>query len=293
VFARIECRRCTRFLAIAIRWWVEVDAIAKWIVTLAGVRRVGVVGAFVAASAAVALCLPAPAGAASAPSVNGVSASTITLSSSLLAGYVDPRGAPTSYYFEYGATSAYGSQTPTGSAGSGSNEVKVSASIDGLVAGTTYHFRLVAISSAGTTVGPDHVFTTTSIPLSFQLSALSSPLSAGSSFVIEGTLSGSNSAGREVELQMNQFPYSFGMTRLGSPVLTDASGHFSFSGISLLENARLRVATVAAPRVSSPAIVAQVAVRVVLHARRLRSHRRGKLYRLYGAVTPADVGAHV
>jgi hypothetical protein len=215
------------------------------------------------------------------------------LSSSLLGGYVNPRGAPTSYYFEYGATSAYGSQTPTGSAGSGSSEVKVSASIAGLVAGTTYHFRLVAVSPVGTTAGPDHVFTTTSIPLSFQLSTLSSPLSAGSSFVIEGTLLGSNSAGREVELQMNQFPYSFGMTRLGSPVLTDASGHFSFSGISLLENARLRVATVAVPRVSSPAILAQVAVRVVLHARRMRSHRRGRLYRLYGSVTPADVGAHV
>jgi hypothetical protein len=244
-----------------------------------------------AIATAVALLLSAAALAASAPSVNGVSASQTTLSSTVLSAYVDPRGASTTYYFQYGTSTAYGSQTPTEAAGAGWSEVKVSAAISGLASGTAYHFRLVAASASGTTIGPDHVFTTTSIPLSFQVSVLPNQIFAGGSFAVEGTLSGSGSAGREVELQMNRFPF-YGMARLGAPTVTDASGHFAFAGISLLENARFRVSTVATPHATSAVIAEQVAVRVLLHARRLRS-ARGKLYRLYGTVAPAQPGGHV
>ncbi|HET7379614.1 MAG TPA: hypothetical protein VFJ24_06205 [Gaiellales bacterium] len=264
-------------------------ASSKATATLGALRR----GAVPALIAAIALSLPASVSASSAPSVNGVYASGTTVSSSLLTGYVDPRGVPTSYYFQYGTTTAYGAQTPTESAGSGSSEVRVSAAIGELAGGVTYHFRLVAASAAGTTVGPDHIFTTKVVPLSFQLSALPNPVLAGESLEVEGTLSGSNSANRELELQMNPFPYSFGMARTGLPTLTDGSGHFSFQGLSLLENTHFRVATVAAPHVSSPTIAEQVAVRVAMQARRV--HRRGHrtFFRLYGTVWPADVGADV
>jgi hypothetical protein len=241
--------------------------------------------------------LCSPAGAAPPPppppSVNGVNAYEVTISSALLVGYVNPRGVATSYYFEYGTTNVYGTQTPTGPAGGGSSEVRVSAVVTGLASGTTYHYRMVAVSASGARTGPDHVFTTVRIPLSYQLAASQNPVALGGALSIQGTLSGSGSAGRELELQMNPFPYAAGMMRYGSPITTDAAGHFSFAVAGLLENAHFRVVTVGAPVVASPLISEGVAVRVVLHARRAHSHRRGKLYRLYGTVIPADVGAHV
>jgi hypothetical protein len=73
-----------------------------------------------------------------------------------LAGTVAGRGLPTSYRFEYGPTAAYGSSTPALGAGSGA----VSAPVTGLLAGTAYHFRIVAQNGAGTTVGRDSTFRT-------------------------------------------------------------------------------------------------------------------------------------
>jgi hypothetical protein len=77
-----------------------------------------------------------------------------------LRGEVRPAGVEAEYYFEYGATEAYGSKTAQASAGSGSEFVRVSAPLTGLAVGTLYHYRLVASSSRGTVVGKDHTFET-------------------------------------------------------------------------------------------------------------------------------------
>jgi Zn-dependent metalloprotease len=94
------------------------------------------------------------------PSVTTGSASGVSQSAATLNGSVDPNGLATSYHFEYGTTSSYGSSTSSQSAGSGTSAVAASAGISGLAAGTTYHFRLVASNSAGTTQGSDQTFTT-------------------------------------------------------------------------------------------------------------------------------------
>jgi len=98
------------------------------------------------------------------PSVATGSASDVGASAATLNGTVNPNGLATTYHFEYGTTTSYGSQSPAvdASAGSGSTGVAVSRSLSGLTAGTTYHFRLVATNSAGTTAGDDQVVTTTS-----------------------------------------------------------------------------------------------------------------------------------
>ena len=87
-------------------------------------------------------------------------ASKVGAKSAILNGTVNPNGAGTNYWFQYGTTTSYGLQTGTHGAGSGTSSHPVSAGIFGLVAGTTYHYRLVAQNSAGTTNGADQTFTT-------------------------------------------------------------------------------------------------------------------------------------
>jgi hypothetical protein len=80
---------------------------------------------------------------------------------------VNPRGFSTNYHFEYGKTSTYGSQAPADIelfGGAGTLPVKGSAKLSNLEEGSTYHYRAVATSSAGTTLGPDQTFTTGTDP---------------------------------------------------------------------------------------------------------------------------------
>ena len=59
----------------------------------------------------VALALPALAQAASRPTVSTGSAKQVSFGSALLTGSVNPNGANTSYYFQYGPTRALGFQS--------------------------------------------------------------------------------------------------------------------------------------------------------------------------------------
>jgi hypothetical protein len=83
-------------------------------------------------------------------------AENVTTSGAKVTGTVNPGGAQTSYHFEYGTTSSYGLNTPDNDAGAGSADLGVSATLSGLTASTTYHYRLVA----GGVNGNDRTFTT-------------------------------------------------------------------------------------------------------------------------------------
>jgi hypothetical protein len=51
-------------------------------------------------------------------------------------------------FFEYGVTTSYGKTKPcTSLPGSGTSLVAVSTEINGLIPGTIYHYRLVAINA--------------------------------------------------------------------------------------------------------------------------------------------------
>jgi hypothetical protein len=238
---------------------------------------------FVAAPAARALALPAP-----TATTGGVS--SVAYSSAILNGDVNAHGQVTNYDFEYGPTGAYGAQTPLAPAGNGTRAVKLSQAIAGLQAGITYHYRIVASGPAGTSKGAGRTFKTPKVPLTVQLAGVPNPVVFGSSFVVEGTLSGTGAATHAIALQANPFPYTAGFKTVGSPELTSSTGAFSFPFAGLLENTQLRVVTVGAHVVASPVVVENVAVRVTVHVR--RAHRRGYV-RLYGTVTPGQVGALV
>jgi hypothetical protein len=101
----------------------------------------------------------------STPAAVTGSASGITTTSARLAGTVDPNGRATSWYFEYGTGTGYGSRTATGNAGSGTTARSVSATVSSLGSGRVYHYRLVAVSDAGTSRGADRTFATAGPPL--------------------------------------------------------------------------------------------------------------------------------
>jgi hypothetical protein len=95
-----------------------------------------------------------------APAVVTSAAKVIRAIKAKLNGTVNPNTHPTSYRFEYGETTAYGRSTPAVALPAGNSIVPVSAQLLGLTPSTTYHFRVVATNSAGTTVGLDARFTT-------------------------------------------------------------------------------------------------------------------------------------
>jgi len=80
--------------------------------------------------------------------------------STTLRGSATANGSPTTVHFQYGRTAAYGSRTPDQAAGSGTTYQPHSAPAAGLQPDTTYHYRLVATSTAGTSYGADRVLRT-------------------------------------------------------------------------------------------------------------------------------------
>jgi hypothetical protein len=96
------------------------------------------------------------------PTVATGSAGSVTSSTATVSGSVNPDGLSTSDFFEYGTTTKYGFVTAQSPAGSGTASVTASAALAGLSASTTYHYRLVAVSTAGTKLGADRTFSTTS-----------------------------------------------------------------------------------------------------------------------------------
>ena len=96
---------------------------------------------------------------AAGPDADTDDASLVTDTSARLNGEVDPKGDPTTVWFEYGATTGYGSQSGTRVF---SSRATVFHALTGLTPGTVYHFRLRAFDTHGhAAAGTDHAFTTT------------------------------------------------------------------------------------------------------------------------------------
>lgn len=220
--------------------------------------------------------------------VNGTSAD--------LEGIINTRTLAATYYFVYGPTSTYGSQTPTQTLPAGNNlPVRVSQPVSGLLSG--YHYRLVAINSAGAKKeGKDRVYIAKlkSKKAQFELPSTIEPIVLGQVFVLSGSLKGTDSANRAIVLQASTYPYTAAYATIGGPVLTSATGAFSFRVANLAASTRFRVATVAATGavpIYSKLVTEPVEVRVSLKVR--TTSRKKGLVRLYGTVTPAETGAHI
>jgi plastocyanin len=99
-----------------------------------------------------------------APTATTEPAAAVGETEATLKGTVDPQGKATTYFFNYGTSTSYGSRTVEQSAGEASEGKSVALPVSSLSPGTTYHFQLVAKNAAATIPGEDRTFTTSSPP---------------------------------------------------------------------------------------------------------------------------------
>jgi hypothetical protein len=94
------------------------------------------------------------------PQIMNEPTSAITHEAATLNAKIDPGELETTYHFQYGETTSYGTETPVGKLPAGEAFAPVSAPLTGLKIGTVYHYRLIAENSDGKTTGPDRTFET-------------------------------------------------------------------------------------------------------------------------------------
>jgi hypothetical protein len=119
-------------------------------------------------------------GSAIQPTGITIAATNVKSTTATLNATVNPNGAATNAYFQWGTTSSYGNNTPVQSLGSGTSVVPISAGINGLQPNITYHYQLVATNVAGTTYGGDNSFTTAGCAVSVAPSPISFMAAGGS-----------------------------------------------------------------------------------------------------------------
>jgi len=227
---------------------------------------------------------------AAAPAVETGGASRIGPQSASLAGTVNPQGKTAVYFFQVGKTKAYGTNTAEVPAGAGSKARKVTSSLVALSPNTTYHYRIVARNADGTQVGADKAFKTDKQPLGFTLEATPNPVPFGEPVVLQGVLSGTGNAGRQVALQQNNFPFTAGFKTVGNPQVTGTTGAFSFPFTAALINGQYRVITTAGTKVVSSIVTLGVSVKVETKLGAKSVKRNGRI-RFSGKITPPKPGA--
>jgi hypothetical protein len=246
----------------------------------------------VAAIVGALLWAPATAAAAEKPVVTTGGAANVATTSVTLNGTVNPKGAETTYFFQYGTTSLYGLSTPPTSAGAGTKGVKIAVPVGELAPFTTYHYRLVAQNSKGITRGAHRTFKTKRQPLGVSLVATPNPVRVGGVTTLSGVLTGTGNAGRDVVLKSNPWPYTQGFLPVGNVLVTNADGSFSSTIASVPVNTQFLVQMPAKPEVVSPIVVVGTTVKVTRHVSVRRGSRRGRL-RFRGTVRPAVDGREV
>ena len=90
-------------------------------------------------------------------------ASGVTTSAATVSGTVNPEGAPIRVSFQFGTTLAYGQTTAPVTLAPGNVATPFTGQLTGLPAGTTIHYRAVAVSDFGTFVGADETLTTSPV----------------------------------------------------------------------------------------------------------------------------------
>jgi hypothetical protein len=157
------------------------------------------------------------------PVITTQDATSVTTAEAVLNGTIGPNGHNVLTYFDFGTTTAYG-QTFTGTPDlvTGNSVQAISASLTGLIPGTTYHYRLRGVTFTGTIVyGNDKSFTTQSLPCATPFAVIVSQVLSASASVSWSAPSPEPGSGYEYELRTSGDPGS-GATGLVASGATNA-----------------------------------------------------------------------
>jgi hypothetical protein len=108
---------------------------------------------------------------AAAPTATTLTGTGVALTNATLNATVNPNGAATFAYFQYGSSTNYGSYSATNSLAATNAAQSLSNPINSLIPGATYHFQVVALNSVGTNTGADMLFTTLVQGVNFSMNA--------------------------------------------------------------------------------------------------------------------------
>jgi hypothetical protein len=253
-------------------------------------RRLLAVALLVAAISTIGPSL-ALAGAPVAPTT--LAASNVTSTSAKLNGHVFPDASVTTYYyFQYGTTTAYGTQTPTEGPVNGTDK-DVSTDVTGLVPNTTYHFRVAATNTDGTSYGGDMTFTTpatTGPPAQNTITIAAAPTTVTftRATTISGQISGAGNGGVQVTLEENPYPFTGGFKPTTVTATSNATGGYTFSAVPSM-NTRYRVTAKTSPPVTSAEVLVNVRPKISLRLSD-RTPKVGQRVKFSGTVLPAHDG---
>ena len=150
------------------------------------------------------------------PTVTTTAASSVDTVSATLNGTIDPGGVSSTYHFEYGLDTNYGSQTTESGPIGGTGAVAATAPATGLLPNTTYHFRIVGTNASGSITGNDQTLTTDPVPPTLDGAPAFASLITTTGATLNGTLNPNSSDTRF------HFEYGTDTTYGSSTPATDA-----------------------------------------------------------------------
>jgi phosphodiesterase/alkaline phosphatase D-like protein len=170
-----------------------------------------------------------------APTATTKAASGVSNTGATLNGTVNAKNDSTTVTFEYGLDTGYGSTvTAVQSPVTGSSNKAVSAPLTGLTSNTTYHYRVKAQNSSGTTYGADMTFFTNPSGPTAATQAASdvSPTSA----TLNGTVNANNNSTTVTFEYGTDTSYSRTITAAQSPVTGSVDTAVSVNITGLVPN---------------------------------------------------------
>lgn len=195
------------------------------------------------------------------PAVDTAGVGQLTPTSASFTGLLDPHDAPTTFHFEYGLTSAYGSDTPPVPV-TGYGKRVIAQTVSGLTPFTVYHYRLIATNPTGTSRGTDHVATTLRSPTSIAVRRTTrEPAIWAGEVRLTGRVEGQGIGGMTLVVERDDYPFD-GRYREAKRFTAGTDGSFKATVGPLWSAVRLRVVTRTDLDVKSPVLEVANRVRV-------------------------------
>jgi hypothetical protein len=204
-----------------------------------------------------------------------------TATSARLNALVDPNGAATTWYVEWGTSTSFGNRTFDQALPAGTRAVPVSVVLEGLPSYRRIHWRVVASNVVGVRRSGRTSFTTLRAPTGITFSVSPSTTTWNRTVSLFGTVRGAGVNGLTVALRQSSFPFD-GVFHEVATARTNRNGLFRFAPRPVFLATQFRAAPQIAPQLVSS--VQSVRVRS-----RVRVHRGAKTRRsvwLTGAVNP-------